>query len=194
MITGIILASGFSKRMKRDKLLLKIEGMKIVEKVVQACKESVLDEIILIYRKNEVKEIGEKYNIRTIYNPHAYLGQSAGLKLGVINAKNSEAYMFIMGDQPYLKSELIDKLIFEYKRRESTILVPCYNGKNGTPTVFSSIYENELLKVKGDKGGREIIKDNPSEVKRVHINDTKMGLDIDTLDDFKSIVGYGIKK
>ena len=59
MITGIILlASGFSiRRMKKDKLLMDIDGEKIVERVIRACVESDLGfEIILIHRKEVSKE------------------------------------------------------------------------------------------------------------------------------------------
>ena len=124
MITGIIQASGFSRRMKRDKLLMKIEGIPMVERVIQSGKESLLDEIILIYRTEEVKKIGERYKIKTFYNPNAYLGQSEGVKLGVEKSQNSEAYMFLMGDQPFITSSLINKLIEEYKKTGAEIVVP----------------------------------------------------------------------
>ncbi len=65
MITGIILASGFSKRMNRDKLLMEIDGVPMVERVIQRAVESRLDEVILVYRVDEVKRIGKKYGIQT---------------------------------------------------------------------------------------------------------------------------------
>ena len=46
MITGIILASGFSRRMKADKLLIDIEGSALIERVIKACVDSRLDDII----------------------------------------------------------------------------------------------------------------------------------------------------
>ena len=184
MITGIILASGFSKRMKEDKLLMKIDGVKMVERVIESAKNSSLDDILLVYRKEEVKNIGDEYGIKTIYNPKAHLGQSEGLKLGVKEAANAEAYMFLVGDQPFMTTQLINKLIFEYKNSQASIIVPYYNGRNGNPTIFSSIYKNELLNVQGDKGGRDIIRNNLSIVKKVHIGDERLGFDIDTPGDF----------
>lgn len=184
MITGIILASGFSKRMKEDKLLMKIDGVKMVERVIESAKKSSLDDILLVYRKEEVKNIGDKHGIKTIYNPNAHLGQSEGLKLGVKEADDSEAYMFLVGDQPFINTKLIDKLIFEYKNNQASIIVPYYNGRNGNPTIFPSIYKDELLNVQGDKGGRDIIRNNFSIVRKVHIDDERLGFDIDTPRDF----------
>lgn len=188
MITGIILASGFSKRMGRDKLLIEIDGEKIIERVIKACYKSKLDEIILIYRTEDIKEIGRKYSIKAIYNENAHLGQSEGLKLGVKASMNAESYMFLVGDQPFLTSEIINKLIEEYNQTNSSIILPYYNGHRGMPMIISSIYRDELLNIVGDIGGRDIIKKNPSKIKKVHIEEEKMGIDIDTIDDLKRII------
>lgn len=189
MITGIILASGFSRRMKDDKLLIEVNGVKMVERVIQRCKESLLDEVILIYRKEEVKHIGDSYNIKTLYNPKAHLGQSEGLKLGIREAEDSEAYMFLVGDQPFINTELINKLIEEYKKGQGLIVAPYYNGSRGMPIIFSAKFKDELLKVQGDKGGRDIIKKNPSLVREIYIDNEKLGMDIDTPIDLKNIEG-----
>ena len=185
MITGIILASGFSRRMGRDKLLLEIEGEKIIERVIKACKSSNLGNIILIYREDDIKSIGDKYKIKTIYNPNANLGQSEAMKLGIKEAGNVEHYMFFVGDQPFLTSELINKLILEYKITKTTILVPYYNGNRGMPMIISSKYKEELLNIVGDKGGRDIVNKYILEVEKVHIKEEKQGLDIDSPEDFR---------
>ncbi|WMM25354.1 nucleotidyltransferase family protein [Tissierella sp. MB52-C2] len=184
MITGIILASGFSRRMKKDKLLIDIGGEKIIERVIKACIESNLDEIILVYRTEEVKRIGEKYNIKTCYNENAHLGQSQGLKLGVMNSSHTE-YMFLVGDQPFITSELINQLIYQYKESDLPILVPYYNGNRGMPMIISSIYKEEILKIVGDKGARDIVKGNMDKVKIVDIEEEKPGMDIDDEEDLR---------
>lgn len=184
MITGIILASGFSKRMKRDKLLMEIEGIPMVERVIQRAINSKLDEIILVYRVSEIKEIGIKYGIKTVHNLRAHLGQSQGLKLGV-QAANLGAYMFLMGDMPFITEDLIDGLIERFMEDESKIVVPYYNNKRGMPTIFPYNLREELLSIEGDIGGRRIIENNPFLVEKVYIDDCILGLDIDTQEEYK---------
>lgn len=188
MISGIIMASGFSNRMGQNKLLLEIEGVKVIERVIKACKDSLLDEVILIYRLDEIKQIGEKYGIKTIFNPNADKGQSAAVKLGVESSKITNGYMFLVGDQPFLNSSVINALIEECRKNKESICVPYYKEKFGMPILFSPIYKNDLLNVKGDKGGREIIKNNPNMVKRLDFNDEYLGLDIDTMDDYVNLL------
>ena len=187
MIIGIILASGYSKRMKKDKLTMNIKGRPMVEWTIRACSNSKLDHIILVYRRPKVKEIGEKYGIKNIYNEKAYLGQAEGVKLGVKLAKNGNSYMFLTGDMPYINSKLIDRLIEVHNKNPEYIIVPFYNGKQGMPTIFPEVYREDLLNINGDKGGRDIIMKNPDFVKRVDIEDEKLGIDIDTMEDVEKL-------
>lgn len=188
MITGIILASGYSKRMKKDKLIMDIHGRPMVEWVIRACFNSKLDNIILIYRSPKVKEIGEKYKVKNVYNERAYLGQSEGVKLGVKSINNNDdAYMFLTGDMPYIDSKLIDKLIEEHNKSPKSIIVPFYNEKQGMPTIFPQNYKEDFLNINGDKGGRDIINKNPNLIKKIYIKDEKLGIDIDTMEDIKSL-------
>ena len=45
MISGIILASGFSKRMEQEKLLLPVGGIALVERVIRAARHHVLTKL-----------------------------------------------------------------------------------------------------------------------------------------------------
>lgn len=182
MVTGIIMASGFSRRMKRNKLTIKINGETIIERVIKAAKKSKLDDIVLIYRTDDIRDFGLKYNIKTIYNPNAILGQSESVKLGVKNSNKSSAYMFFVADQPYLDTAVIDRLIDAYKIDEK-ITIPYFNGKFGMPLIFPNIFRNELLRTKGDKGGREIIGENPLLTQRVDFDNEKLGMDVDSPND-----------
>lgn len=188
MITGIILASGFSTRMGEDKLLLEIDGESIIEKVIRAAKKSSLDRLILVYRKEQVGLIGKKYGVKSIYNEKADLGQSQSMKLGIIEAGKTDAYMFIVGDQVFLTAQLINKLIEEYEVCKSTIVIPYFNGKRNMPMIMSSLYKDELLNVVGDKGGRDIVRDNSDQVKQINIEDAKLGIDLDTPEDLIEIL------
>lgn len=185
MITGIIMASGFSKRMGHNKLLHKVDGVRIIERVIRNCKGSSLDEIMLVYRDKEIGDIGKGYDIKTIYNPKAILGQSESMKLGIKAAGEYSEFMFLMGDQPFITKGLINQLINEHINNEQYIIVPYYNNKRGNPTIFPSRFREELLNVEGDKGGRDIINKYNFLVKRIDVADEKLGRDIDREEDLE---------
>lgn len=186
MITGIIMAAGYSRRMERDKLIMDFKGKAMVEWVIKAAVESQLDQVILVYRREDVKRIGEKYKVKTVYNPRAHLGQAESIKAGVKSALDPTNYMFLVGDMPYIDRALIDRLIRAYDRKPGSIQVPFYGGRQGMPTIFSSIYREDLLSIEGDKGGRDIIKKNRNLVSQVNISNPKLGIDIDSMEDVKN--------
>lgn len=187
MITGIILASGFSRRMGKDKLLIKLKDERIIETIIKASISSNLNKVIIVYRKDEIKDIAIKYKIPYILNKNSDLGQSESIKLGVESIKEKSDYMFIMGDQPFIDSGLINTLIKNYKETKKNILVPYYNSNKGTPTIIGYPYKEELLKLKGDKGGRDLIEKYNEDVKKVYLEDGRQGIDIDTLEDLQAI-------
>ena len=183
MITGIIMASGFSRRMKdKDKLTIKINGETIIERVINAAKKSKLDDILLIYRRDEIKDIGLKHNLKTIYNPNAIWGQSESVKLGVKNSQSSSNFMFLVADQPYIETRVIDILIDVFNDDEK-ITIPYFDEKFGMPVIFPNKFREDLLDTRGDKGGREIIRDNPTLVQRIYFKEERLGMDIDSPED-----------
>lgn len=187
MITGIIMASGYSRRMGENKLLLEIDGKKLIEYVIIEAKKSKLDNIFLIYKDEELKVIGDRYNIKSIYNEKALLGQSESMKLGIENSNIESHYMFLVGDQPFINSEIINSIIDTHYQNQDNIIVPLYGENRGMPTIFPNKYKYELLNTEGDIGGRDIIKENINSISYIGFN-INYGLDIDTRENLEYII------
>ena len=186
MITGIILASGFSRRMGSDKLLLPVDGIAIVERVMQAADDSLLDDIVVVYQNSVVRKLAERYRIRQVYNPDAALGQSASVKAGVLSAlPQPQAYMFLTGDQPRLDAATINLLVATWQERKDNIIVPVYGGRRGSPVVFPSCFREHLLALEGDTGGRAVIEQAPKMVHCIDMPDANAGIDIDTTEEYE---------
>jgi molybdenum cofactor cytidylyltransferase len=188
MITGIIMASGLSRRMGTDKLLLPVNGIPLVERVMQAADPSQLDEIILLYQNPAVCELARKYRIKALFNPDAEQGQSASVKAGVLAAApDTEAYMFLTGDQPRLNSTAINDLINTWRTHKENIIIPVYGGRRGSPTVFPALLREKFLALAGDTGGRTVMEQAPDMVRCIDMPDADAGVDIDTPGDYETI-------
>ncbi len=187
-VTGLIMASGFSRRMKTDKLLLELGGKTVLERVIDSCLDSNLDDIILIYRKEEVRDIAIKNGIKAIHNENADRGQSESIKIGVKNVgDNSNGIMFIVGDQPHLDSKTIDILIDEFEKDQEKIIIPIYDGNKGNPTIFPASLKNQFSELEGDVGGKEIISKNLDRVNYIDIDNHKAGIDMDTVEEYEKL-------
>ncbi|NBI05983.1 molybdenum cofactor cytidylyltransferase [Senegalia massiliensis] len=192
MITAIIMASGFSERMGSDKLFLKVNSQTLIERTIKIVKGSKIDNIIIVYRDKRIKDIAKNQGIISIYNNNAKKGQSESIKLGIKSAdERTKGFIFFVGDQPFLSIGVINKIITEFKKRREEIIIPLYNGKRGNPIIFPALLKKELLLINGDIGGREVIKNNLDIVNYIKIHDKYLGIDIDTIEDYKKIIDRG---
>lgn len=189
MITGIILASGLSRRMGSDKLLLPVDGIAIVERVMRAADASLLENIVVIYHNPEVRKFAERYRIRQVYNPDPVQGQSMSVKAGVLAAlPQTQAYMFLTGDQPFITAETINLLITAWRAGPGHIIVPVYAGKWGSPAIFPIACRPELLELAGDTGGRAVVAVHADSVQQIEISDSREGIDVDTRKLYEKII------
>jgi molybdenum cofactor cytidylyltransferase len=183
MISAIILAAGLSSRMGRNKLLLPIGKQSVIEHVVEAVSKSHVDEIIVVLGK-DAEDIGavlEGFEIKIVLNSDYEKGQSSSVKAGIKTINNhAEGALFFMGDQPMIKVKLINDIIDEFNKGQSSIVVPTYKNKRGNPVLFSRCWFTELNQVQGDKGGREILNNNLDQVQFIEISDELFFQDVDT--------------
>ncbi|MBU3105396.1 molybdenum cofactor cytidylyltransferase [Clostridium gasigenes] len=188
MVSAIIMASGQSKRMGKNKLLLSYKGKTIIENVLDKVTSCDFKSILVVYNNEEVLKICKDRNIRAIYNNEWQLGQSKSINLGIKNSPKSDGYAFFTGDQPLIDVETINVLLKEFNNNKDCIIVPNYNNKRGTPTIFSENFKEKLLELDGDVGGRNIIKENNSCVKLISVKNEFILWDIDTKEDYNRLL------
>lgn len=190
IITGIILAAGSSKRMGRQKLLLPLKDNTIIGKVIETVKRCKLyGEILVVYQSVEVMVRTKEYDVKTVYNEKAEDGQSTSVIAGIRNSdSHTNAYMFIAGDQPFITVDIIEELICTWKQNQTSIVIPKYDGKRGMPTIFPVSFKQELMNITGDTGGRTVIENNLDKVIFVDFSYSMAGFDIDTPEDYKTLL------
>ena len=188
MISAIVLASGYSKRLKENKLMVLIDGIPLIERVLREVCLSNVDEIIFVYREDEIKKIGEKFNVNCVLNRNAERGMSESLKLGVRASSNdTDAYMFFVGDQVFLDYLLINEIIDCFRVNSDEIVIPLCKGEKTNPVCFPSLYREQLLALEGDAGGRQIIQKQKDHLKYLEILSENLCLDLDTEEDLEAI-------
>lgn len=186
MISAIIMASGFSNRMGQNKLLMKYENTYIIQKVLDIIKKCEFKDVVVVSQYDEILKISKTYEFKSILNENANIGQSESIKLGVINTKDSNGFMFFVGDQPLMNENDIKKLIKVFNENKDYIVIPTYNGKNGNPVIFPEILRQRLLSLENDEKGKVVIKDY-DKVKYIEVSEETL-IDIDTKQDYDKLV------
>lgn len=190
MISGIIMASGYSRRMNQNKLLLKYKGKTLIETILDTFLRIDFLEKILVTREEEILQLGKNNGFITIENKHADKGISESIKLGIQASNGCDGYMFFTVDQPLLDENIINKLMKVFHQDPSYIIVPRHKGRRGSPVVFPRKFKKDLLGLEGDTGGKSIINKYLSQVRFVEIDDEKSLFDVDTKEDYEKLLEW----
>jgi molybdenum cofactor cytidylyltransferase len=188
MISAIILASGYSRRMGENKLLLEFRGKTLIEHTIETIMQCGFSQIIVVAREEEIIETGNRNGLKVIRNNNAIKGISESIKLGVIHAGPTDGYMFFTADQPFLDTDIVKGLIRKFTENSAYIIIPKCDGRRGNPVIFPYRFKEDFLKLQGDVGGKIIINKNLDKVKFVEIDESLKLFDIDTNENYEYIL------
>ena len=192
MVSAILLAAGESRRMGEPKQLMPFGKTTILEHTIDNLLNSRLGEVIVVlgHRADEVMKKIIIKPIKIAINPIHHQGISTSIAAGLdLVDSQAQAVMLALGDQPLINSQTINILIDEFHHHRKGIAIPTYRGRRGHPIIFATRYKKKLLELKGDIGGRQIIRDHPDDVLEVAVNSESIITDIDTAGDYQSHIG-----
>ena len=188
-VSAILLGAGESKRMGLDKLSLPWGEKTIFEHCVSTFLRSKVKEVIVVLggKTKGMRSPLRRQKAKIVMNPRYKMGMSTSIRRG-IQAIDPECQgiLIALGDQPFLKTRTIDALIQAFAQGGKGIVVPSFRGRKGHPVIFHKRYQENLLELEGDVGGKSIIKRFPEDVWVVHVKSEGVVRDIDTWQDYKS--------
>ncbi len=183
---GILLAAGMSRRFGKPKQLLPFQGNCMLAHVLETALASRLDTVVLVLG-HEASEISgalgptlKHPRVKVVVNPRYRKGLSTSLHTGLQEVRHFPSVMFLLGDQPWMNTRVINMLLDRFQASEKPICVPVHAGKRGTPVLFTRTFYDRLMKIKGDMGAREIIASHREGVLQVEVPDPGVFADVDT--------------
>lgn len=185
-LIGIILAAGASRRLGSPKQLLNINGKALINHTLDIALASEVKDWLLVLGANKEKilqELDQHSTDLCIFEGwEKGMGASLSASIRFLKGKgiSTEAYLFLVCDQPYLTKEYINLLVKSW-RKHKTIIASTYKSKPSVPAVIPSDYEAQLIRLQGDKGARDILRQNEGRL----LNFEAGAHDLDTQEDYK---------
>ena len=102
-----------------------------------------------------------------------------------------EAVLFVLADQPRLTGAALERILHAYYSTARGIVNPVYKEQRGVPALFDRRLFAALRALRGDVGGREVIRQFPAEVLPVEMETPETFLDVDTAADYEQILQQG---
>ncbi len=161
-VSAVILAAGKSKDHSISRIV----------ETTETFSRAPVDEIILVlgYRAEAIKEqvAGEK--IRVVVNQDYEGALSRSLRCGLRAVTDDASAVFLaLGNQDFIDASLIDNLLKIYRHEKSSIVAPSHGGRRMHPLIFDRVLLPELLKVRGNVGGRGVVRRHAGEIRDVTI-------------------------
>jgi molybdenum cofactor cytidylyltransferase len=185
-IAGIILAAGMSTRLGRPKQLLSIDGKALVAHVAERCLRSRLDRTMAVvgHEAGDVQAALSGLNVEIVTNPDYESGQASSLLAGLdAVGDEAEAVIFLLGDQPGIDPGAIDRLI-DARRDGAIVGMARYGDQRGHPVLFGRELFDELRTIRGDQGGRDVIRRHAESLAVVDGGSPRVPADVDTWTDY----------
>lgn len=187
-VAAIILAAGRGTRFGDElKLLAQIGGKALVRYAAEAAVGSIVDPVIVVtgYCPNEVEAALHGLPVQILYNALFAQGLSTSLKAGFSALPpTTRAAVILLGDMPFVKANLIDALVAEWRERgEPAALVPTLDGRRGNPVVLSRDLQAVIEDLSGDVGAGPLLRER-SDVLEWPTTDPAVAQDIDTREEF----------
>ncbi len=190
-VPGIILAAGKSRRMGQNKLLLPFNNKVILQHVLDTAAQTPLSPLILVLgpESNKLQEQISTGRAVVITNHDTSKGYSSSLQAG-LNAIPDQCAgaMFLLGDQPLLLGDTVEKLIRAFQKEPLRWIAPSWKGQRGNPVIIPASWFNSIFALSGDTGPRQHLRDPAANLKIIEVDDEGVVFDIDSREDYERLI------
>ncbi len=192
MNTGLVLlAAGSSNRMGQPKQLLPFNGRPLIRHVLSVAHASLCDDVVVVLGKfsDQIVPLIDTTKAIVVHNHHWEEGMASSIRCGLEALLKKRpaagAAIFMVCDQPFVSSTLLNELIRTKAETAKTIIASTYQGAIGTPALFDKIFFERLMQLHGQEGAKKIIMQHIHDVKTIPF---PMGyIDIDTPGDYEEL-------
>jgi len=172
-MAGIVLAAGESARMGRPKQLIDMEGEPLIVRAVRTALAGGLQQVVVVtgaYRTQveaalDAAGLAPAAGVICVHNPRWSGGQATSVHAGLGGLSAAvEAAIFMPVDQPFAPALLLRQLVRAWQTG-APMAAPSVTGSlRGAPALFDRSLWPELLAMKGDVGGRVLLRRYDAEV------------------------------
>jgi molybdenum cofactor cytidylyltransferase len=187
-VAAIILTAGQSQRFGQPKQLLPWGDKTMIQHVVDIALDSPIDQVIVVLgcRAAEIRASIADRPAQVVVNDRWQSGLSSSVQAGLSAVKpEMGAALFVLADQPGLTTEVVARLVERYRETRAPVVVPTHRGRRGNPVLFDRSLFAELMQVKGDQGGRQLISEHRGALEEIEVETEAIFTDIDTAEDYQ---------
>lgn len=171
------MASGMGTRFGGNKLMAKLNGIPLIQYVIQAT-ESRFEKRVVVTRHDEVARLCHALGTEAVLNnkPH----RNDTIRLGMDAIGECDTVTFFQADQPLVGPSTITTLLRAAENTSECIWRTSFKGTPGAPVLFPSWTFDELRTLPSGKGGGYVAKQHKELVRSIGVSSRWELFDVDT--------------
>jgi len=173
-VSAVIMAAGQDCYINTPMPLVPINGTPLINRITDSFTMAGINDIIVVlgYEAERIKEKLRDKNVKVVINPDYKEGLSRTLRSGLrLVSDDTSAVAVTLGNRPFITPQVISSLVATYKKEKMPITAPTFNNIVGHPVIFDTGLLPELMKVRGNSGGKNIIQRHINELKQIAVSD-----------------------
>jgi molybdenum cofactor cytidylyltransferase len=197
-VGAVVLAAGSSSRMGSPKQTLQFRGESLLRRAARAAISAGCYPVIVVtgahseLSRRELAGLGVREVLNTRWETGMASSVRAGLEGLISTDRDADAAVLLLCDQPHVTADVINGLVAAYRSTGSPIIASTYGGTFGVPALFSRTLFDELTRLEGVAGAKEVIKRHYAEA---HFLPFRNGeVDVDTPDDFSRLIERDVER
>jgi molybdenum cofactor cytidylyltransferase len=184
-VAAIVLAAGKSSRAKNiHKLLSTLAGKTVIATTIDSLISAEGLNVLVVtgHKSTEIIACLENKSVAFVHNAEFDQGMGTSIAAGVGALEGSIDYALIcLGDMPFVQQTTIQKIMDTAAETSgAAIFVPTFHGKRGHPVLWHQRFFDDLKRLHGDTGGKQILQNNFEKIVEVPVDDAGILIDLDT--------------
>ncbi len=186
-LAGLLLAAGPSTRLGRPKQVVLYRELTLVAHVVNQALAYCGAGLVVVTGAHHEQVITalDGLPVEAVYNPDWREGMGSSVRTGATQIDpDCQAIMLMLCDQPMINRADFSSLVNAWVSRPERIAAAEYADTCGVPAIFPMSFRQDLMSLKGDQGGKQII-NRAQCISTVKIPSAEF--DVDTPDDLGNL-------
>jgi molybdenum cofactor cytidylyltransferase len=190
-VSAVLLAAGTSSRMGQAKQLLSLGQSTVLAETLAHVQSAALHEIVLVLGASAEairRRLPSPQQFKIVVNQAYEQGIASSLRAGLSAVDPiSDAALIVLGDQPFIHPQTLDRIVEEYRRSQAQIVIPVHRGQRGNPVLLDRSVFAEVMALEGDVGSRAIFAQHLDRTVNVEVEDKGILLDLDDPADYERL-------